>query len=186
MSQHVIGLYLQGAIIHDEDFDPGKTVVCIAKYLENALPNPLSEKILSGTELEQTELKEICEAVDVDPATVKNVSDISKELLRHKSELFDEDSKSPLPGDSQIQIEYISGMDNMVFRWDNPQFGEAELYNCLVIGLSAPKVWTLDQYNGFVGRDAVIARLREFGAPMLKDDVPWDDRLGEVIATTAG
>lgn len=185
MSQQVIGLYLQGAIVHDEDFDPRKTVICIAEYLNNPLPAPLVEKILSGAQLEQSELSEICAAVEADPNTEKNVADICKELLRNKSELFDEDEKSPLPGDSQIQIEYISE-DNMVFRWDNPYFGEAELYSCLIIGLDAPKVWTLDQYKGPVGKEAVIARLMEYGAPMLKDDVPWEDRLGEVIATTLG
>ena len=188
MSMRDYGIYHQGAIIHQEDFDPIKVItVYIEKALAITVPDCIKEA-LACNDFNAIAVLDLCNLLcisEYDRNSIKSYSDISNNLLAdaERDEWFE--WPNPLMGTKMVPVCVFSDIEGK-FIADNDSDGYEDVCECFMFSLNFPLAWRVDEYTGPRSRDEAVALIREAAKPLLKDGIDWDARLGALIGSSCG
>lgn len=180
MASKMYGMYFQGAMIKIEDFDPAKVVLCMCKTYEVEISDELRKAIMTD-KLSDEQYAYLYEKLDV------KCEEYSLEKMR--DDLLDEweindiccdDSEIPLASNhiSAILLREIDGE----FVYDNEDKPSESVSDCIMMGFYVPFLWRMKEFEIPVDKRLAVSWLQDAGKSFLKDDINWEERLGELYA----
>lgn len=184
MAMRDYALHVIGAIIFDEDFDPTKVIKVIADEC-GACFCELTRNAISNGIFNDNAAKEICGELNVPykAEDIKSFSVISNILLDDKRDWFDGEDR--FMGNDEIGVELFTDIEG-VFRYTHQEDKTEQITECLMFTLTTPFPWEIDNYTGPRSKEQVIRLLQEVSKPLLKDNIDWESRLGELLGTVFG
>ena len=188
MSCRNIGVYLQGAIIKKEDFDPVKVIPAVCEKVRGiSLPDNIKKALTDG-KLDRETGEKLCEILDIRHINIEEIEDsacIASTLLQEGDfkEWFEEPYN--LMGSPQLEVTVINELEGD-FIYDNSVQYDEPVENILMFSLNFPLVWNINGYisrNNYRSRGEVLRLIRKTAQPLLKDDIEWENRLGYLIGS---
>lgn len=179
------GIYQQGAIFRQEDFDPVKVILALSeKIYELTLPDNILAA-LRKNEFSIEIVNELCEKMDIrirDDADMTDFSCVSNALISEfgPAEWFNE--PPVLMGSDDVYICVYSEIDGE-FVYDADIENE-DVEDCYILSLHVPIAWKLDSYSGPRTKEDALRCIKETAGALLKDNINWETRLGELIGAS--
>jgi hypothetical protein len=182
------GIYEQGAIIKNEDFDPVKVILAVCEKICNiTLPDNI-KSALQFNIFSRDIAVELCEMLDIDIEDSEEIQDysyLSNTLLEEADSEEWFDGPDSLMGTSEISVNSFTDIEGE-FVYDN-QANKTEYIDALyMFSLYVPFVWDIGEYNGCRTKDETAQKVREAAKPLLKDAIDWNGRLGYLIGSSFG
>jgi hypothetical protein len=183
------GIYVQGAIIKKEDFDPVKVILAVSeKICRITLPDNI-KTALNLNIFNRDVALEVCELLEVeieDENELQDYSYISDKIIdeAHLPEWFEE-SESPLMGTDGISIYAFSEIEGD-FCYDDDEHSDEYMADGYMFSLYSPLVWNIRKRNDWKTKAEIVQQISETAKPLLKDGIDWDKRLGSLIGSTFG
>jgi len=183
------GIYMQGAIIKKEDFDPGKVILAVSeKICGITLPDTIKTNLINNVFDSETTVA-LCEMLEVeveDRNTMQDYSYISDKLIEeaHLPEWFEE-SDSSLMGTDGISVYVYSDIEGD-YSYDDGDHWDEYVENGYMFSLHFPVVWDIRKHSDWKTKDEIVQQIRETAKPLLKDGIDWKKRLGYLIGSSFG
>lgn len=185
MSIRNYATYYQGALFTEADFDPAKTVLyALQKVLGMEISEACRERILSGV-LDE-EMIEFLNSNLLDEGVDEDVPYSCDYYLGKCLDTFDafkEEIRTLTEGFEGVYARYLSGVE-ADFIYDGGERADT-LDNCFIFALPIPLAWAPDK-SFFSGKEQVVAFLQQAAEPLLKDDIDWSSRLGQLVSVSWG
>jgi hypothetical protein len=183
------GIYQQGAIFKQEDFEPAKVILAVSEKICNIT---LPENIKSALQLNifnKDMALELCKKLEIeikDTQGVQSYSYISDALISeaHLPEWFEE-SDSPLMGTNEISVYVFSDIEGD-YCYDNAETKNEYVEDGYMFSFYVPLTWNIKKRDNWQTREEIVEQLRETAKPLLKDGIDWDKRLGYLIGSEFG
>lgn len=177
------GIYQQGAMFTREDFDPYKTVTYLAEDFGIEIPEKFKEEIKKN-ELTDEGLDYLCKAFCIKPCnrTLECfVSTMLTSVLLH--DIVVDDSKYTKFQNDSVYASYHTDIVGEFMFDDEDKPHQNIDGDCLMVCFYVPCVW--DMKDADIPADKYMASLRIKDAvkDFLKDDINWEERLGELYAS---
>ena len=184
MPKGYYGVYFQGAVFYKGDFDPVKVIQAAAKYIRGiSFPERIASVLEQGT-FDRDIALEICDLLDIavsDRGSVEDYSYISDIFLRDSDDWFE--APDPIMGSPRLGVEVFNDVAGE-FRYFDKSIGSDTISECFMFALPCPLVWEIGIYEGPRTKEEVICLIRDTAKPLLKDDIDWDSRLGDLIGSS--
>lgn len=183
MSMRYYPVYSQGAIIYSEDYDPVKVIITLSEELVGGL-SPEIQSVLKSNVYDQEVAQEICGLLDVtfDP-NATDYSFISDNFTEDLSYWIDDGYGKIENG--IVESFYFTDLE-AEFRYASEDIENERLESCLILSLHSPLIWGIAEFDGPKTKQEVIDCIREAVKHLLRDDINWERRLGDLVGTTFG
>ena len=177
------GIYQQGAMFTRADFDPYKTI----KYLFDSYGIKLSKRLakaIKSNKVGDRDFDYICDELDVNPDE-RTLQSIVVHAL-NSALLYDivvDDSEEQHFQNDSVYVSYYTDIVGE-FLFDNEDKPHKDIDDeCLMVCFYVPCVW--DMKDADISTDKYMAslRIKEAVKAFLKDDINWEERLGELYAS---
>ena len=188
MSMRNYGIFHQGAIFFQEDFDPAKVITAVLEdIIETTVPEHI-KTALAGNDFSAGIVTELCGLLDMSGYSrdgFKSYSDISNSLVAEAGleEWFNR--PNPLMGTADVGVFIFSDIEGE-YVFDTEHKENQYQDDCFMFSLDFPLVWRIGDCTGPKSRSEVVELIREAARPLLKDDIDWEERLGALIGSSCG
>lgn len=185
------GIYYQGAMFTKEDFDVAKVIIKLASETDMELSFSKKQSIQTNT-VDWDLINELCERFGVNQPEEDEMNAykfLSDQLLNDIEEWMDdcdcEDCQPVLGTENVIIAEYISEIEGEFIYSDLNQ-SRKNITECYIFAFHTPLAWKHDDDCFPKNIDEAVSMLRNAGKKLLKDDIDWKSRLGELIGSAFG
>jgi hypothetical protein len=181
MSMRYYPFRAAGAIIRDEDFDTTKLITSIAKKRDIELSKKATDALIQDN-FNQEAAEEIYTKLELPDYTKANATDYSgilRELLDDKDNWIEDYLEQDSNG---ITLERFVNVEANFYIGNDEEYVE----NTLVFTLDSPLPWEIDNYTGPKSKKDVVALIENAAKELLKDDIDWESRLGQIIGAYFG
>lgn len=177
------GIYQQGAMFTREDFDPYKTI----KYLLDSYGIKLSKKLakdIKENKVSDKDFDYICKELAVTPKerTLQSivVHALSYPLLH---DLVIDDSNELKFQNDTVYVSYHTDIaGEFIFDDEDKPYQNID-GDCLMVCFYVPCVWDLKDADIPADKYMASLRIKDAVKDFLKDDIKWEERLGELYAS---
>ena len=177
------GIYQQGAMFTREDFDPYKTI----KYLFDTegikMPEKLAEEIKNDNVSDEN-FDYLCKKLDAEPIerTLGSiVSDVLGPSLLHDI-VIDDSEEAHFQNDTVYASYYTDIVGEFIFDDEEKPHKDVD-DECLMVCFYVPCVWNMKDADIPADKYMAALRIKEAVKAFLKDDINWEERLGELYAS---
>ena len=177
------GIYQQGAMFTREDFDPYKTI----KYLFNSYEMKLPEKIAEGIKsnrVSDDEFDYLCKKLEVNPneRTLQSIVVHALSPILLHDIVVDDSDEIHFQNDSVYASYHTDIVGEFLFDDENKPHKDIE-DECLMVCFYVPCVWDLKEVDLPTDKYMASLRIKDAVKDFLKDDINWEERLGELYAS---
>lgn len=190
MSMRSYGVYYQGAMFSEEDFDSVKVVIKCAEDCGTNL-SPEEKQLIRTNTVDRDLVKKLCDALGIHPVEGDEINDykfFSDELIKDISEWFEDcdcSDSQPVLGTEDINVYIVSEIEGD-FIYDNLDREDEYVTDCFIFAFYTPFAWKHESDHFPKNIDEAVAMLRKAGEKLLKDDIDWAKRLGELVGSAFG
>lgn len=177
------GIYQQGAMFTREDFDPYKTI----KYLFDSYGIKLSKKLAEDIKNDKVSDKDfdyICKVLEVTPdkRTLQNIVIHALGSLLLYDIVIDDTNDAQFQSDTVYACYYTDIVGEFIFDNENKPHKDID-GDCLMVCFYVPRVWKMKEADLPADKCMASIRIKETVKDFLKDDINWEERLGELYAS---
>jgi len=185
MSCRNYGVYLQGAIIKKEDFDPAKVIIAVCEGIYKfTLPDDIKTSLYNN-EFNREIAEKLCTVLEIaieDIDSIYGYSDISDKIISNSClpEWY-ADLYPPLIGSSEVEFAVFNEIEGDYYYAGKNE--DEYIEDCYMFSLFTPFVWDIGKYTGCRTKAECVQQIREAAKTLLKDDIDWEKRLGYLIGS---
>ena len=180
MGYSLTPFYFHGAIFRHKDFDAKKVLICcledfgvkksyIKKVKKLPYNKPLSNKV-----------RAIIDTV-IDTEGAKTLNDLSEDINTYLA-------------DELVKDGHIDGLDFMVRKFDyeeqavfaNEERLDDDISECFFISIPTAFPWKYSEYDGPKSKQEAAEFIKKQLSYLLRDDIDWTKRLGELSGIYRG
>ena len=182
MSCRNYGIYITGAIIKKEDFDPAKVIITICERIYKFTLSDDIKTSLYNNEFNRETVAKLCEVLEFDIDSIYDYSDISNKIISDSclSEWY-ADYYPPLIGSNEVEFAVFNEIEGDYYYAGKNE--DEYIEDCYMFSLFTPFVWDINDYKGCRTKDECVQKIREAAKTLLKDDIDWEKRLGYLIGS---
>ena len=177
------GIYQQGAMFTREDFDPYKIITYLAEDFGIEIPQKVKEEIKKN-EMSDEGLDYLCNEFSVKPyhRTLECfVSTMLSSVLLH--DIVVDDSRDTMFQNDSVYASYHTDIvGEFMFDDENKPHKDID-GDCLMVCFYVPCVWDMKDADIPADKYMAALRIKEAVKAFLKDDINWEERLGELYAS---
>ncbi len=177
------GIYVQGAYITRDDFEPLKTIKYFCELYNIKLTKEMDAEITSDNLSEET-LDYLIEKLEIkDPVCC--TQDICNGVLTHMEllDMFAETGERVLIGNKMVAGDAFKNIQGYFEPADEDKPMEFVEGEYLMLGFYVPFVWSINPEEIPKSKEDAISSLRDAGKKFLKDNINWEERLGALKAS---
>ena len=186
MSTRNYGIYHQGAIFYNEDFDPVKVIKTVSQKIDEIILPDHIVNALNNNEFKTEIAAEIGELLDMRIKEVNKIKDysyISNNLIDGAEYEDWFNREEPLMGTKETSVFIFSYIEGE-YVYDNIEKENELIENCYMFSLNFPLVWEIEKYHGIKTKNEILEKIKKVAEPMLKDGIEWESRLGYLIGSS--
>lgn len=177
------GIYQQGAMFTREDFDPYKTI----KYLFDSYEIELSEKLaqdIRNNKVSDEDFDYICKELEITPdeRTLQSIVIHALNPVLLHDIVVDDREETHFQNDSVYASYHTDIVGEFLFDDEDKPHKDIE-DECLMVCFYVPCVWDMKDVDIPADKYMASLRIKEAVKAFLKDDINWEERLGELYAS---
>lgn len=177
------GIYQQGAMFTREDFDPYKTI----KYLFDGYEIELSEKLaqdIKNNKVSDKDFDYICKELEIAPdeRTLQSIVIHALNPVLLHDIVVDDSEETHFQNDSVYASYHTDIVGEFLFDDEDKPHKDIE-DECLMLCFYVPCVWDMKDADIPADKHMASLRIKKVVKAFLKDDINWEERLGELYAS---